>query len=179
MKKGIVFLSIGAAAAAFGLTPLASGHATVSLLQPQGRALTASSVTVALRVPTERATVSTFQVAMNVPAEVQQSLSVKSMADWKIVLKRRDTGQKNSRGEAIMATEKVTWIAKTAEARIDPGFYGEFYFRMRNPSSPQRLCFSIDQWYNKATKTAKPEKVSWSGPSDSATPASCLDVVAS
>jgi uncharacterized protein YcnI len=179
MKKGIALLIIAGAAAALALTPLASGHATVSLLQPQGKALTASSVTIALRVPTERATVSTIQVALNVPPEVQASFSVKAMADWKIVLKRRDTGEKNSRGEAVMVTEKVTWIAKTVDARIDPGFYGEFYFRMRNPSTPQKVCFSVDQWYNKASKDAKPEKVSWSGASGSATPASCLDVVAS
>ncbi len=179
MRKSTIALCGGAFVAALGLTPLASGHATVSLLQPQGRALTASSVTIALRVPTERATTSTFQVALNVPTEVQGSLSVKSMADWKVVLKRRDTGTKNSRGEAVMATEKVTWIAKTKEARIDPGFYGEFYFRMRNPSSPQRLCFAIDQWYNKASANAKPEKVSWSGPAESATPASCMDIVSS
>jgi uncharacterized protein YcnI len=179
MKKAIVALSIAAAAVALSLTPLASGHATVSLLQPQGKALTASRVAIVLRAPNERATTSTFQMAMNVPEAVQRTISVKAMSDWKIVLKRRDTGEKNAEGSPIMVTEKVTWIAKDPEFRIDPGFYGEWYFRVQLPTSAQRLCFSIDQWYNKATKNGKPEKVSWSGPSSSATPASCIDVVAS
>ena len=178
MKKGIALLVIAGAAAALALTPLASGHATVSLLQPQGKALTGARVAITLRAPNERATTSTFQMALNVPEAVQRTISVKQMSDWKIVLKRRDTGEKNSSGEAIMATEKVTWIAKDPSYRIDPGFYGEWYFRAQLPTTPQRLCFSIDQWYNKATKTGKPEKVSWSGASDSPTPASCLDVVA-
>ena len=32
--------------------------------------------------------------------------------------------------------------------------YAEFSFRMQNPASPQRLCFSIDQWYSKKRPTA-------------------------
>ena len=179
MKKSAIALSIGAAAVALGLTPLASGHATVSLLQPQGKALTSARVAIVLRAPNERATTSTFQMALNVPEGVQRSISVKAMSDWKIVLKRRDTGEKNASGEPIMATEKVTWIARTPDARIDPGFYGEWYFRIQNPTTPQRLCFSIDQWYTKKTQNGKPERVSWSGASDSATPASCMDVVVS
>ena len=50
---------------------------------------------------------------------------------------------------------------------------------MQNPAAPQRLCFPIDQWYSKKTADGKPEVVKWSGASDSATPASCIDVVSS
>jgi hypothetical protein len=48
---------------------------------------------------------------------------------------------------------------------------------MKNPADPQRLCFSIDQWYTGMKKRDKPELVSWSGAPDSATPASCVDIV--
>jgi uncharacterized protein YcnI len=178
MKK-LIPLALAAVAAAVA-TPFASGHATVSLMQPQGRALTAASVTYILRVPTERAAQSTYSITLNVPEAVQASFSVKAMSDWTITLKRRDTGQKNASGDPVMVTEQVTWRAKKgANAIIRPGMYGEFQFRMRNPATPQRLCFSIDQWYNAKSKGGKSERVSWSGPSDSATPASCLDIVAS
>lgn len=179
MKKVVIALSVGAATAALGLTPLASGHATVSLLQPQGKALTSARVAVILRGPNEKAEQSTFQMVLNVPEPVQRSISVKAMSDWKIVLRRRDTGEKNASGEPIFATERVTWIAKSKDARIDPGFYGEWQFRVQNPSTPQRLCYSIDQWYTKKTEDGKAERVSWSGPPDSATPASCMDIVGS
>jgi uncharacterized protein YcnI len=176
MKK-ILVLGLGALAALLALTPLASGHAVVSLLQPQGKALTSASVLYVLRVPNERAKQDTIQVSMLVPPDVQGSISVKQSGDWVTVLKRRDTGQKNADGDPVLATEKVTWIAK-ADSRIKPGFFGEFYFRFRNPASPERLCFSIDQWYTKKEGATKPELVSWSGPSTAATPASCVDVVA-
>jgi uncharacterized protein YcnI len=176
-------IALGAATASVvtvaGLTPLASGHATVSLLQPQGKALTAARVAIVLRAPNEKAEQSTFQIVLNVPEPVQRSISIRTTTDWKVVLKRRDTGEKNAEGSPIMATEKVTWIAKTTDARIDPGFYGEWYFRMQNPTTPQKLCFVIEQWYSKKEANGKPELVSWSGPPESARPASCLDVVAS
>ncbi len=73
----------------------------------------------------------------------------------------------------------MTWIAKDKGNRIEPGFYGEWSFRMQNPATPQRLCFPMDQWYTKKTADGKPELVKWSGDSSSATPASCIDVVAS
>jgi uncharacterized protein YcnI len=169
----LVLVVVGAAFAA----PAATSHATVSLLQPQGRAITAASVTYILRVPNEKAAQSTYSVSMTVPEAVQESISVKQMADWTITLQRRDTGQKNAAGEAIMATQKITWRAKPGNL-IRPGFYGEFQFRLRNPASPQRVCYSIDQWYNARRQGGKPQLVSWSGASTSATPASCVDVVA-
>ena len=170
----LILVAVGAAFAA----PAATSHATVSLLQPQGKALTAASVTYILRVPNEKAAQSTYSVIMTVPEAVQQSISVKQMADWTITLQRKDTGQKNAAGEAIMATEKITWRSKPGSL-IRPGFYGEFQFRLRNPATPQRVCYSIDQWYNAKAKGGKSELVSWSGVSTSATPASCVDVVAS
>jgi uncharacterized protein YcnI len=176
MKK-LIPLAVAAVAAAVAV-PFASGHATVSLMQPQGRALTAQSVTYILRVPNEKAAQSTYSVTMNVPEAVQESISVRQMADWTITLQRRDTGRKNSSGDAIMATTAITWRAKKgANALIRPGMYGEFQFRLRNPAQPTRMCFPTDQWYNARQKGGQSERVSWSGGSDSATPASCVDVV--
>jgi uncharacterized protein YcnI len=171
-------IPIAAAAVAAVAVPSAGSHATVSLLQPQGRALTAASVTYILRVPNEKAAQSTYSVIMTVPEAVQRSISVKQSGDWTITLQRRDTGEKNANGEPIMATQKVTWRAKPGNV-IRPGFYGEFQFRLRNPATPTRMCFATDQWYNAKQRGGKSELVSWSGPSDSATPASCIDVVAS
>jgi uncharacterized protein YcnI len=174
--KRIVIL-VGAAVGAAVAAPFAGGHATVSLMQPQGRALTGASVTYILRVPNEKAAQSTYSVTMNVPEAAQGSISVKQLGDWNITLQRRDTGQRNADGEPVMATTRITWRAKPGSL-IKPGMYGEFQFRMRNPAAPGRVCFSIDQWYNAKARGGKSELVSWSGPSDSATPASCVDVVA-
>jgi uncharacterized protein YcnI len=175
--KRIVILAVAALGAVVA-APFAGGHATVSLMQPQGRALTGASVTYILRVPNEKAAQSTYSVTMTVPEVARTSISVKQLGDWNITLQRRDTGQKNAAGEAIMATEKITWRSKPGSL-IKPGMYGEFQFRMRNPATPSRVCFSVDQWYNAKSRGGKSELVSWSGASDSATPASCIDVVAS
>jgi uncharacterized protein YcnI len=179
LKKSIALGTAGAAAvASLMLTPLASGHATVSLLQPQGKALTAARVTYVLRVPNEKTAQNTFDVVMNVPEAVQTRISVKQMPDWVVRLVKVDTGQKSAQGDPIFRITKVRWIAKAGN-QIEPGFYGEFQFRLQNPVDPQRLCFPTDQWYTKAAADGKPELVSWSGPSDSERPASCVDVVAS
>jgi uncharacterized protein YcnI len=160
------------------LTPMATGHATVSLLQPQGKALTASRVALILRVPNEKTAQNTFDVIMNVPPAIQQTISVKRNADYTIVLTKVDTGQKNAEGAPILAVTKVRWVAKP-DTQIKPGFYDEFYFRAQLPATPQKLCFPVDQWYTKKDASSKPEAVHWTGDSTSATPASCLDVVSS
>ena len=177
MRKVLV-LGGAATAAAFALAPLASGHATVSLLQPQGKALTAARVAYVLRAPNEKATQATFQVTMSVPEAVQTSISVKQTPDWAVVLKRRPTGETDAEGNPRFAIERVTWIARNGN-RVEPGFYGEWSFRLQNPTSPQRLCFAIDQWYSKKTTDGKAEVVKWNGAAGSATPASCVDIVAS
>lgn len=177
MKKAIV-TGLALAALAAAVTPFASGHATVSLLQPQGKALTAARVAYVLRAPNEKAKQATFQVTLYVPEAAQTSISVKQTPDWAVVLKRRPTGEVDAEGNPRYAIERVTWIARPGN-RIDPGFYGEWSFRMQNPATPQRLCFAIDQWYTKKTDGGKPEVVKWNGDSSSATPASCVDVVAS
>jgi uncharacterized protein YcnI len=178
MKKRAIALGVSATAATLALTPLASGHATVSLLQPQGKALTAARVAYVLRAPNEKAKQATIQVTMYVPDAVQTTISVKQTPDWAVVLKRRPTGEVDAEGNPRYAIERVTWIARSGN-RVEPGFYGEWSFRMQNPATPQRLCFAIDQWYSKKTADGKPEVVKWSGASDSATPASCVDVVSS
>lgn len=178
MKKLVIGVPLAAAIAVLAVTPLASGHATVSLLQPQGKALTAARVAYVLRAPNEKAKQATFQVTLYVPEAVQATISVKQTPDWAVVLKRRATGEVDAEGNPRYAIERVTWIARPGN-RVEPGFYGEWSFRIQNPATPQRLCFAVDQWYTKKTDTGKPELVKWSGGAESATPASCVDVVAS
>ena len=103
---------------------------------------------------------------------------MKQTPDWAVMVKRRDTGQVDAEGNPRYAIERITWIARPGN-RIEPGFYGEWSFRMQNPATAQKLCFAIDQWYSKKSADGKPEVVKWSGDSASATPASCLDVVSS
>jgi uncharacterized protein YcnI len=177
MKKAIG-LGVAAVAAILAVTPLASGHSTVSLLQPQGKALTSARVAYVLRSPNEKAKQATIMVTMYVPDAVQETISVKQTPDWVVVLKRRATGQVDAEGNPRYAIERVTWIARPG-SKIEPGFYGEWAFRMQNPATPQKLCFAIDQWYSKKTADGKPEVVKWNGDSTSATPASCVDVVSS
>jgi uncharacterized protein YcnI len=176
--KRLIGIGLAAAAAILAVAPFASGHSTVSLLQPQGKALTAARVAYVLRSPNEKAKQDTIMVTMHVPEAAQASISVKQTPDWRVVLKRRDTGQVDADGNPRYAIERVTWIAKKG-MRIAPGFYGEWSFRMQNPATPQRMCFAIDQWYSKKTVDGKPEVVKWNGSADSATPASCIDVVSS
>jgi uncharacterized protein YcnI len=177
MKKAIG-LGVAAVAAILAVTPLASGHSTVSLLQPQGKALTSARAAYVLRSPNEKAKQATIMVTMYVPAPVQETISVKQTPDWAVVVKRRETGQVDAEGNPRYAIERITWIARPGN-RIEPGFYGEWSFRMQNPATAQKLCFAIDQWYSKKTADGKPEVVKWSGDASSATPASCLDVVSS
>ena len=115
MKKAIV-AAAAVTALAVALTPLASGHATVSLLQPQGRALTSARVAYVVRAPNEKATQATIQVAMHVPAAVQTTISVKQTPDWAMVLKRRQTGEVDAEGNPRFAIEQVTWIARNGQA---------------------------------------------------------------
>jgi uncharacterized protein YcnI len=176
MTKKLLILAGAAAAVAAVFAPLGGAHATVSMLQPQGKALTGARVAYILRVPTEKATQSTSKVALNVPAAIQTAISIKQMPDWKAKLTRVATDQLDADGRPVMAITRITWTATKGNA-IKPGFYGEWYFRVKNPADAQKLCFSIDQWYTSKTKGGRAELVSWSGASDSATPASCLDVV--
>lgn len=177
MKKAIA-IGIAVSAAILAVVPLASGHSTVSLLQPQGKTLTSARAAYILRAPNEKAKQATIMVTMHVPEAVQRTISVKQTPDWSVVLSRRDTGQVDAEGNPLFAIERVTWIARNGN-RVEPGFYGEWAFRMQNPATPQRLCFAIDQWYSKKDEAGKAEVVKWSGPAGSATPASCLDIVSS
>lgn len=178
MKRAIG-IGVGLTAALLTMVPFANGHATISLLQPQGRALTSARAAYVLRAPTERATQSTIMLTLHVPAAVQESISVKQVEDWAVVMKKRQTGQLDAEGNPRMAIERITWIARSKEARADPGMYAEFSIRLQNPATPQRLCFPIDQWYTKKANATKAELVRWNGDSSSPTPASCIDVVVS
>ena len=176
--KRLLGIGLAATAAILALVPFANGHATVSLLQPQGKALTAARVAYVVRAPNERAKQDTIMLTMYVPEAAQTAISVKQTPDWAIVLKRRETGQVDAEGNPRYAIERVTWIARKG-MQVKPGFYAEWSFRMQNPATPQRLCFPMDQWYSKKTADGKPELVKWNGDSSSATPASCVEVVSS
>lgn len=178
MKRAIG-IGVGLTAALLTMVPFANGHATISLLQPQGRALTSARAAYVVRVPTERGAQSTIMLTMHVPEAVQTSISVKQVQDWKIVLKKRETGQLDAEGNPRYAIERITWIARTKDSHVEPGMYGEFSVRIQNPATPQRLCFPIDQWYTKKANATKAELVRWNGDSSSPTPASCIDVVVS
>src|SRR4029079_13588028 len=90
-----ILIGLGTAAAAvLALTPLASGHAVVSTMQPQGKALPSARVAYVLRVPNEKAEQNTFEVDMLVPQVVQTAISVKQSSDWVTKLVKVDTGQK-------------------------------------------------------------------------------------
>jgi uncharacterized protein YcnI len=71
MKKKLLILTVAAAAAAAVLAPLGGAHATVSMLQPQGRALTSARTTYVLRVPNEKAKQDTTRVVLTVPPAIQ------------------------------------------------------------------------------------------------------------
>lgn len=182
--KGKRFLILaGAIALAVSVTPLAFGHATVSPANPQGVALTGARTTYVLRVPNERADRATTKVTMSVPTEVQTAVSVMAMPGWKVKLTKVDTGGKTAEGAAIMAITQISWIPQKGNEFL-PGFFSEFYFRFQNPVSPTRLCFpTLQQYGGKLNAKGKPkgagELVSWTGPADSATPASCVSILAS
>ena len=63
--------------------------------------------------------------------------------------------------------------------RSSPGFFGEFFIRFQNPVQPGKFCFPINQYYRakgfdklskRAQRSAKPELVAWTGPSERGVP---------
>jgi uncharacterized protein YcnI len=171
---------VSAAAVALAVPALSSGHATVSALQPQGTSLTAARGTFVVRTPNEREKQNTWKVVMYVPAPLQQSFSVRQSPDWKIRILREDSGAKGESGSPIFATKRVSWTARTRDAEIEPGMFGEWAVRWVNPVAPQRLCFGIAQYYrNVGGSRKKSEIVNWTGdPATADTPRSCIDVAA-
>ncbi len=172
MKKLISIAAVAAAVATL-CAPFAGAHATVNLLL--GQSTTASTATWFLRVPNERPNKSTYKVTLTVPAALQQTISVRQTPGWTTTFTRQDTGQKDGEGSPIYNVTKVTWQAQKGNL-ISPGMYGAFEFRFRAPSTAGQVCFAIDQVYNGAGKGMAAETVSWSGPTGSATPASCVNI---
>jgi uncharacterized protein YcnI len=170
-----------AAIAALAAPALSSGHATVSALQPQGTSLTGARGTFVVRAPNEREAQSTWKIVLNVPDAIQESISFKQIPDWRIKIVREDTGRKGEGGSRIFAVKRVAWTAKTRDAEIEPGMFGEWPVRWVNPATPTPLCFGILQYYrNTQGKRVKPDVVSWTGdPATADTPRSCIDVKAS
>jgi uncharacterized protein YcnI len=177
---------VAATAAALIVPAIAGGHATVSPSQPQTAPLTAARTSYVLRVPNEKADQDTFKVKLLVPAAVQEVISIKQIPDWKVRLKRRDTGKKDEEGHKLYAITSITWVARKG-SNIAPGFFGEFFFRFQNPVQPQKLCFPALQYYRpagfeslsrKAKRKAKSEVVRWTGAPDAEFPASCVTTLA-
>jgi uncharacterized protein YcnI len=177
-------LSIAAVAALVIAVPLlapglATGHAVVSPMQPQGPLLTAARTLFVLRVPNERSNVGTFKVRLSVPPVFQEGISFKRVPGWKMALKLRDTGKQDEEGAPIEAVTSVTWTARTRDDELDPHYFGEFEFRAQNPIAPQSVCFPVAQVYRKDAQQRKGgEVVHWNGNAQSETPASCVNVVA-
>jgi uncharacterized protein YcnI len=179
-RRALTAAVAGAGIAALAAPALSSGHATVSALQPQGSSLTGARGTYVLRAPNEREAQNTWKIVMYVPAPLQESISFRQVPDWRIKIVREDTGKKGESGSRIFAVKRVAWTAKTKEAEIAPGMFGEWAIRWVNPLTPTRLCFDVLQYYrNTHGKRVKPELVSWTGdPATSDTPRSCIDVTA-
>jgi uncharacterized protein YcnI len=179
-KPTISVLLLGAALATAALMSLPAGaaaHATVTPFQPQTSPLTAARALYVLRVPNEQATKGTYKVSLYVPAALQEVIAVRQVSDWKVKLRRKDTGKVNE-GEKVYAIEKITWTARRG-ATIEPGFFGDFFIRWQNPVTPGQFCFSVNQYYKtKGKRKQKAEVVRWNGPPDSEHPASCVTTVA-
>ncbi|CAB4682328.1 MAG: DUF1775 domain-containing protein [Actinobacteria bacterium] len=177
----LVFGAAAVAALAVGI-PLASGHATLTLLfpVPGTQPLTAATDTWLLRVPNERYHRSTWKVVLHIPAVAQSSFTLRQHPGWKTTLTTQDTGAKDGNGDPVSVVTDVTWQALPGN-NIGPGtaWYGEFQFRFKNPATPGPVCFHVDQYYNGQTKGAPVEVVSWADGAGTAHPAPCVNVVSS
>ena len=180
MKSAAALAVAGAAAVALAVPALSPGHATVSALQPQGPSLTGARGTYVVRTPNERDKQNTWKVVMYVPGPLQESFSVRQSPDWKIRITREDTGRKGESGSPIFAIKRVSWTARSKDAEIEPGMFGEWPVRWVNPVEPQQLCFGIAQYYRNLDGTRrKAEIVNWTGdPATADTPRSCIAVTA-
>lgn len=179
-KTRAAFAAAGLSAAAVALVvpALSSGHATVSALQPQGTSLTGARGTFVARAPNETEAQNTWKIVMIVPGAVAETFSVKQDPDWKIRIVREDTGRTGESGSKIFAVKRVSWTARSKDAEIEPGMFGEWPVRWVNPKTPQKLCFGIAQYYrDKQGNRVKPEIVNWTDPDPAADqPRSCIDV---
>jgi uncharacterized protein YcnI len=173
-----VLLGVALAIAALMSLPAGAGaHATVSPFQPQTSPLTAARTLYVLRVPNEHATKGTYKVSLYVPAPLQEVIAVRQVSDWKVKLRRKDTGKVNE-GAKVYAIEKITWTARKG-ATIEPGFFGDFFIRWQNPVAAGTFCFPVNQYYMTTRKRRqKAEVVRWNGPPESEHPASCVTTVA-
>ena len=174
-RTRIALLAATALAAAAVVTPLAFGHATLTLILPVPgtQPLANATDTWFLRVPNERYGKSTWKVVMTVPSVAQSSITLRPTPGWKTTLGLKDTGTKDGDGNPIQLIESITWQALKGNL-IGPGkaFYGGFEFRFRNPATAGPVCFPVDQYYNGQTKGAPVEIVQWNGAN---TP--CVNVV--
>jgi uncharacterized protein YcnI len=149
----------------------------VTPFQPQTSPLTAARTLYVLRVPNEHATKGTYKVSLYVPGPLQEAIAVRQASDWKVKLRRRDTG-KVEEGAKVYAIEKITWTARKG-ATIEPGFFGDFFLRWQNPVVAGTYCFPVNQYYKTTGKRReKAEVVRWNGPSNSEHPASCVTTLA-
>lgn len=167
---------LGLAAALLLAVPTAAfAHATISGLQPAPYK-TAARTAYLIRVPNEKASQNTIRLDVFVPGPVQEKIKVKKVPGWKIKLHTRDTGGVDAEGAPIKAITRITYYAHR-QGEIEPHFYEEFPVRFQNPAEATRLCFPMVQMY-RGKKRGTVERAFWTGPSGSAKPASCLDIVA-
>src|ERR1700704_6561724 len=135
-KPALAAAVVSAGIAALAVPALSSGHATVSALQPHGASLPAARGTYVVRAPNEREAQSTWKIVMNVPAEIQESISFKQVPDWRIKISREDPGKTAEGGGKVFAVKRVAWTAKTKDAEIEPAMFGEWAVRWVNPTTP-------------------------------------------
>ncbi len=170
MTKTILLVAAVAAATA---PRLADAHATISGVQP-GPYKTAARTSYVIRVPNEKAKQNTIRLEVQVPAAVQQAISVKKVAGWKTKLVTQPTGQSDADGNPIVNVTKIVYSA-TRSAEIAPHFFEEWPVRFQNPATPQSLCFPMIQTYRGLHGGV--DVVSWTGDPSSETPASCVSIV--
>ena len=113
MKKLVLLIG---GIVALTMTPLASGHATVSLVGATS-ALTNARSNYVVRVPNERANRSTSRVVLNVPESVQERISVQVVPGWNVRLVTRDTGQRDAEGAPVLAVTQVIWLREDRNGR--------------------------------------------------------------
>lgn len=164
--KPTLFYSLTAVAVALIVPSAGFAHVTIGGLQP-GPFKTAARTSYLLRAPNEKDKQNTIRLEVTVPAAVQNAISVKKVAGWKVKLTTEGSG------EAAKITKIVYTATKAAE--IPPHFYEEWPLRIQNPATAGAVCFPVLQIYRGLGGGT--ETVAWTGDTGSDLPAPCITVV--
>ena len=158
-------IAAGAAAALLTAPAIASAHVTVN---PREAAPGSFSV-LTVRVPNERDNKGTVKIDLRLP-DGFYFLSYKKVPGWKVEL-TKETLDKPVQLEGFSVDEQYTRVVWKGNRKkggiIGPNQFEEFALSVRVPDGQRgdELVFSAIQKYRGG------EKVSWSGPEDSETPA--------